>query len=313
MRMDTASTCPPSALQTWLWLRRLLGATWIANALFHYLAWVWSPGGGARMLAAFDQAGVAPPWMRPVLAVLHDSLLWLGPERVALFLILLELLLGFALLAGLRVRTFILVGLVYSLCCWLTLDVLGYPYADGQTDPGVFVNYFIVFLFAWRAQNLLEGAACEADPFRRERILFGLLWAFDALLKWQPYFLTHFMAQLLPAAEGQPAWIAAYINGVAALVQWMGPGMVAVLVAVAETLMALSLLSGRFLRYTLPLGAAYCLAVWSTAEGFGGPYGLAGTGVRGDVLGNVLIYLYAFAYLWAGLLPLPRVRRAAAR
>lgn len=297
----TSAPLAPGALR-WLWLRRLLGAVWLANAIFHYLAWVRSPGAGPRLLAAFDQASVAPVWLRPALTAVHDAIAALGPERCAAFLILIELLLGLALLAGFRVRAFLLLGLAYSIFCWIALDALGYPYAGGQTDPGVFINYALAFLFAWRAQSLLDGEPYGEDPFRRERILFGLLWAFDALLKWQPYFLTHFMSQLLPAAAGQPAWIAAYIHGVAAVVQWLGPGVVAILVAVAETLIAASLLSGWLLRLAVPLGAVYCLAVWSTAEGFGGPYGLAGTGVRGDVLGNVLVYVYLFAYLWPATL-----------
>ena len=293
----TSAAVFPSA-RRWLWLRRILGLVWLANAVSHYLAWTYSPGAAPRVLAAFDQARVAPPWLAPALSALHDGVAALGAERFALFLILLELLLGLALLAGYRVRTFLVLGLAYSAFCWVALDALGYPYGGGQTDPGVFIAYLLAFLFAWRGQTLIEGAPAAADPFRRERVLFGLLWAFDALLKWQPYFLTHFMDQLLPAAQGQPAWIAAYILGIAAVVQWIGPGIVAVLVAVAETLLAASLLGGWLLRYAVPLGAAYSLAVWSTAEGFGGPYGLTGTGVRGDVLGNVLIYVYLFAYLW---------------
>jgi hypothetical protein len=42
----------------------------------------------------------------------------------------------------------------------------------------------------------------------------------------------------------------------------------------------------------------YSLAVWSTAERFGGPYTNAGTVVRGDVVGNVIIYVGIFLYLW---------------
>ncbi len=300
--MDTTTAPILPVARRWLWLRRLLGAIWLANAAFHYLAWVYSPGGANRVLAAFDQARVAPPWLAPALSALHDGIATLGAERFALFLILLEVLLGLALLTGYRVRTFLVLGLAYSAFCWVALDALGYPYGGGQTDPGVFIAYLLAFLFAWRALGLIEGAPAEAEPFRRERLLFGLLWAFDAALKWQPYFLTHFMDQLLPAAQGQPVWIAAYIRGIAAAVQWIGPGIVAILVAVAETLLAASLLGGWFLRYAVPLGAAYSLAVWSTAEGFGGPYGLTGTGVRGDVLGNVLIYVYLFAYLWSATL-----------
>ncbi len=44
----------------------------------------------------------------------------------------------------------------------------------------------------------------------------------------------------------------------------------------------------------------YPPAIRTTAEAFGGPYSSAGTGVRGNVLGNVLIYLIPFVFLWVG-------------
>jgi hypothetical protein len=90
------------------------------------------------------------------------------------------------------------------------------------------------------------------------------------------------MDQLTGALPGQPLWIAAYIGFVVGVVSLIGPGVVAVVVAVGKSLLALSLLSGRWLRLSLPLGILYSLAVCSTAEGFGGPYTNAGTGVRGD-------------------------------
>ena len=62
---------------------------------------------------------------------------------------------------------------------------------------------------------------------------------------------------------------------------------------------AVGLLSGRWLQIVLPFGILYSLAVWSTAEAFGGPYTLAGTGVRGNVIGNVVVYVIVFLFLWA--------------
>ncbi|MDE2346158.1 MAG: hypothetical protein KGL13_06795, partial [Gammaproteobacteria bacterium] len=50
----------------------------------------------------------------------------------------------------------------------------------------------------------------------------------------------------------------------------------------------------------IPFGLAYSVLVWITAEAFGGTYSTAGTGVRGNVLGNVLIYLIPFLFLWIG-------------
>ena len=81
----------------------------------------------------------------------------------------------------------------------------------------------------------------------------------------------------------------------------VGPVPVAVIVALVETVIALGLLSGRGLRFLLPIGIAYSLGVWATAEAFGGPYSAMGTGVRGNVIGNVIVYLVPFFFLSVGL------------
>ena len=121
-------------------------------------------------------------------------------------------------------------------------------------------------------------------------------------MKWEPYFLTHFLDQLTPAIQGQPAWIAAYIGLVIVIVKAVGPLTVAVIVALLETALAVSLLTGRWMRVSVPVGFLYSLAVWTTAEGFGGPYSSAGTGVRGDVLGNIVIYALIYLFLLVPLL-----------
>lgn len=46
-------------------------------------------------------------------------------------------------------------------------------------------------------------------------------------------------------------------------------------------------------------GLVYSLLLWSTAEGFGGPYGPGFTGNRGDVLGTAIVYAVLFAFLLA--------------
>jgi hypothetical protein len=43
----------------------------------------------------------------------------------------------------------------------------------------------------------------------------------------------------------------------------------------------------------------YSLLLWSTAEGFGGPYGPGYTGNKGDVLGTTTVYAVLFLFLLA--------------
>ena len=47
----------------------------------------------------------------------------------------------------------------------------------------------------------------------------------------------------------------------------------------------------------LPIGLLYSFGLWTTAEGWGGPYGTGFTGNKGDVLGTAIIYCLIFRYL----------------
>jgi hypothetical protein len=172
----------------------------------------------------------------------------------------------------------------------------------------VFIAYAIAFLFVLAVAPVIApdapaGAAPRPRLWRAGTLLFALLWCFDAVLKWMPGFLFHFLDQLSPAIQGQPAPIAAFIGLIVHVVTVIGPVPVAILIALAETALALSLLSGVLVGLSIPAGLLYSLAVWSSAEGFGGPYGPGGTGVRGDVLGNVLIYALIFVFLAVGRRP----------
>ncbi|MDA8363058.1 MAG: hypothetical protein M0Z84_04400 [Gammaproteobacteria bacterium] len=302
-------------------LRIILGSAWLLNAWFQLRAWLLAAHGqaAANLLHAYTKSvSSAPAWLQAYLTAVIHGIDFLGPHTVAIVMVAIDLLLAASLIFGVRVRLFCWVGILYSLFCWTTLDALGFPYANGQTDPGVFVNYMLAFFFVLSALSAADPIAATdnapgpGDAFAAGRILFGLLWAFDAILKWQPYFLAHFMDQLTPAVQGQPAWIAAFIGVVIAMVRFIGPMPVAIATAVVETLIAASLLSGRGLKLWVPIGLLYSLAVWVTAEGWGGPYSAAGTGVRGNVLGNVIIYAFIFAYLWIVAKPLTAWRKTSA-
>ncbi len=63
--------------------------------------------------------------------------------------------------------------------------------------------------------------------------------------------------------------------------------------AVAESVVALSLLTGIGFRWVCAGGAVLSLLIWSTAEGFGGPYGPGSTDV-----GTSVAYVVVFGLLW---------------
>ncbi len=282
---------------------RIFGAVWLANAAFQAVAWLAVPAAKTNFLHALAKpASKVPGWTRPLLlAALHGTQV-LGPRIVAGGMVVIAVLLGLALLSGRKVTLAARAGIVYSTVCWIFLNGFGFPYSGGQTDPGVFVAYAIAFLFVLAAAPALEGRSANAPAddrlWRTAQISFGILWLFDAALKWLPAFLFHFSSQITSVIPGQPYWIAAWLGFVADIVRAVGPVPVAILVGLSETAIAIALLSGKGLRIFIPLGLAYSLAVWSTAEAFGGPYSSAGTGVRGNVLGNVLMYLIPFLFLW---------------
>lgn len=125
------------------------------------------------------------------------------------------------------------------------------------------------------------------------RIAFGGVWAFDAVLKWFPGFANHFLSTLTAAKTGQPAmikgWIGLWVDIVRA-----NPHLFARLDAIGESFVALALILGAFTNFTYVFGSLLTLTIWSTAEGFGGPY-VAGTST--DV-GPALIYVFVFAALY---------------
>jgi hypothetical protein len=288
-------------------LTSAFGAIWLANAAFQAMAWLAVPGAQANFIHALAKpATKVPEAVRPLLlAAVHGSEA-AGPRLVAGCMVAIAVLLGIALLTRRHVGLAARAGILYSAVCWVFLNGFGFPYSGGQTDPGVFVAYALAFLFVLSVAPAVEGreaalAQSSDRLWHAARIGFGLLWLFDAALKWLPGFLFHFTSQITSVIPGQPAWMAAWLGFVAAVIRAVGALPVAILVGLSETAIAVALLSGRWLRLAIPFGIAYSLAVWSTAEAFGGPYSAGGTGVRGNVLGNVLMYLVPFLFLWVGV------------
>ena len=75
------------------------------------------------------------------------------------------------------------------------------------------------------------------------RILFGVVWAIDASFKWQPAFVNGVTTYLASALKGQPPDVQAWIEF------WLGvvkidPILFARLIAVSETLLAVTLILG---------------------------------------------------------------------
>ena len=134
----------------------------------------------------------------------------------------------------------------------------------------------------------------SAKSFSLLRIIFGIVWLVDASFKWNPAFINNLTDYLAEGAQGQPplvqAWVHLWIQGVS-----VDPHFFAILVALAETAIAVGLLFGLFTKVALAGGIAMTLVIWSTAEGFGGPYAAGSTDV-----GAAIIYVLLFVALFFG-------------
>ena len=124
------------------------------------------------------------------------------------------------------------------------------------------------------------------------RIVFGLIWGIDAWFKWQPGFIVGFSDYLSGAQAGQPLivhhWIGFWLNVVG-----IDPTAFAYATAIGETAIAVALIFGVFTNLTAVGGSLLSLIIWSTAEGFGGPYASGSTDI-----GAAVMYVLVFSGLF---------------
>ena len=108
----------------------------------------------------------------------------------------------------------------------------------------------------------------------------------------------HYVGYLHNAAQGQAAWSAWWYAMWIAIVT-PHAGVFILLTRLAETLLALALLFGFARKTTYVAGALFSLLIWSTAEGFGGPYAVGATNM-GAGIAYVLIFIALIAINYRG-------------
>lgn len=298
-----------AAMRALSWARIAFGVFFAINLGLHF-----NPQYAVQFAGDVSHAALAagqPHWLGVWVAGVLQGMAAVGMSKAVALLFGIEALLTVGLLTGWGFPALAWTGLVYELFLWSTLGGLGGPYTRGATDPGTAIVYALGFALLLLLRGW-QGAAWSRAPLRRPDLLrvrwafwlFGLLWAFDAWWKWQPGFLQHFSGYLTGAQAGQPAWIAEWIAAFIGLGHVIGMEHFAVLAALTETVIAAGLLLAPWLpdaarRLVLWGGVAYSLLLWSTAEGFGGPYGAGFTGNKGDVLGTTTVYALMFLFLLA--------------
>lgn len=227
LRQETADTnsrhechCEARRAVVFKILISLYGIVWLGNAMFEAGAWLFGPQQTAHkhLIDVFAKAANnAPEWLKPTLLGVTNYVHIAGPHTIAIVMVTLSTLIGFALLTRLALRPLAVFGFAYSLVLWLVLEALGFPYSHGQTDPHVMPVYALIFLFILAIQPEIASDFARNQRFpntlwNTARRLFGILWLFDAGLKWLPAFMFHFVSQITAVIPGQPPWIAAWLN-----------------------------------------------------------------------------------------------------
>jgi uncharacterized membrane protein YphA (DoxX/SURF4 family) len=124
------------------------------------------------------------------------------------------------------------------------------------------------------------------------RIIFGIAWAIDAQFKWQPAFQSAFATYLTGALDGQPPLVKAWIQFWVDIIN-VNPHVFGIIVALSESALAVALILGLFSNLATLGGVMLTLVIWSTAEGFGGPYKAGSTDI-----GTAIIYAFVFVALF---------------
>lgn len=141
------------------------------------------------------------------------------------------------------------------------------------------------------------GVIARAQLVGGLRIVFGVIWFIDAMMKWTPTFFAQYLAMLKAGAHGQPSWLAPWFHLWITMVS-PHPYAWAFVTALVETATALGLIFGFAQKIGYLVGTLFSLAIWSTAEGFGGPYTPGVTDIGTSIIyALVFIYLAALQYL----------------
>lgn len=122
---------------------------------------------------------------------------------------------------------------------------------------------------------------------------FGVVWAIEAYLKWQPSFIRDYAKNVADGAAGQPSWLRPWFRFWRHLVN-VDPHLLAYTTAVIESLIAAGLVFGVARRVVYIGGIVWSIAVWTIPEGFGGSFLSGATDI-----GTAIMYVLVFAMLYS--------------
>ncbi|MCI4357728.1 MAG: hypothetical protein L3J95_05130 [Thermoplasmata archaeon] len=103
------------------------------------------------------------------------------------------------------------------------------------------------------------------------RLLLGIAWLTDGILKFTSGFVSNFLGVVQTAQSNAPGWLSGWFsfwanqaNGHSATIMDT--------VGVVEVVLGLALLFGFWREFAYLGGVVLSLLIWAVPEGFGGPY-----------------------------------------
>lgn len=123
------------------------------------------------------------------------------------------------------------------------------------------------------------------------RVVFGVVWALDGALKFQPGVAESLSQMISDAGQGQPSWLQPWFSFWSSAVSG-NPVFFAAMIGVVELALAFALVAGFIRKVAYTCGFFLSLVIWSVPEGFGGPYGPSSTDI-----GTGIIYAFVFLLL----------------
>jgi uncharacterized membrane protein YphA (DoxX/SURF4 family) len=131
------------------------------------------------------------------------------------------------------------------------------------------------------------------------RIAFGVIWAIDAIFKFEPVFYRSLLVMIKATDAGEPHWLNPWFNTWYRIIG-ANPHLFAVIIIILETLISLSLILGIARRMNYALAAVFSFIIWGVGEAFGGPYVSGSTDVGAGI---IYVLLFILLYYVDGVIP----------
>lgn len=143
------------------------------------------------------------------------------------------------------------------------------------------------------------GAAAQGDgwwvrnavPLKTTfRVLLGIVWLIDGILKFTSGFVDSFLAAVQDAQANAPSWLSGWFSFWASQAT-SNASLIVYTVGSIEVILGLALITGFMRKIAYAGGVILSLLIWAVPEGFGGPYQ---SGAGGTDVGTGVIYAIAF-------------------